>query len=297
LGFQSRDEGLFQDTNGSAYLLSEDRAHGLRIDALSADYLSVTSSVALFSDYEAPAMFKVGSRYYLLGSHLTGWGANDNQFTTSTSISGGWSGWSDFATAGTKTYNSQTSNVVTVAGTSGTTYVFTGDRWNTNNLGASAIVWLPISVAGTSLSVAWHNAWSINTAAGTWSSVATSTEVSAATGKCLDDPGQSDVPGAVTDMWSCNGGSNQAFQFNGGELQTEGLCLDVAGAGTAPGTAVDFWRCTGAANQLWTRNSNGTITSMQSGLCLDVSGNSGANGATLDIYTCTGAANQNWATT
>src|SRR5882724_12677689 len=43
LGYQSRDLGLFQDTDGTAYLLTEDRANGLRIDRLSADYLGVTS--------------------------------------------------------------------------------------------------------------------------------------------------------------------------------------------------------------------------------------------------------------
>ena len=33
LGYQSRDLGLFQDTDGAGYLLTEDRASGLRIDA------------------------------------------------------------------------------------------------------------------------------------------------------------------------------------------------------------------------------------------------------------------------
>src|SRR5581483_5180654 len=91
LGFQSRDIGLFQDTDGTGYLLSEDRANGLRIDRLSADYLSVASSVALFADYEAPAMVKIGGTYYLLGSHLTGWSTNDNVYATATSLSGPWS--------------------------------------------------------------------------------------------------------------------------------------------------------------------------------------------------------------
>jgi hypothetical protein len=294
LGFQSRDEGLFQDSDGTAYLLSEDRANGLRIDQLSSDYLSVTKAIALFPDYEAPAMFKAGGRYYLLGSHLTGWSTNDNQFTSSTSLSSGWSSWSDFASAGSNTYNSQTSNVVTVAGSAATTYVFTSDRWNTSNLGASAILWLPMTVSGSSLSVGWHNAWSINTATGSWSDVATTTEVSAASGKCLDDASQSDIPGATADIWACNSGGNQAFQYAGGELQTEGLCLDVYGAGTAAGTAVDFWRCTGASNQLWTRNSNGTITSNQSGLCLDVTNGSTTDGASLEIWTCNGDSNQKW---
>src|SRR5438552_1130930 len=66
LGHQSRDMNLFQDDDGSAYLLSEDRVNGLRIDKLSADYLSVSSAVAVFADYEAPAMFKLSGRYYLL---------------------------------------------------------------------------------------------------------------------------------------------------------------------------------------------------------------------------------------
>src|SRR5947209_8019183 len=74
LGNQSRDMGLFKDDNGTAYLLSEDRAHGLRIDRLSADYLSVVSAVVVLTpNHEAPAMFKLNGRYYLLGSHLTGW--------------------------------------------------------------------------------------------------------------------------------------------------------------------------------------------------------------------------------
>ena len=72
LGYQSRDIGLFQDTDGTAYLLTEDRANGLRIDKLSSDYLTVASGVALFADYEAPAMVKISGRYYLLASHLSG---------------------------------------------------------------------------------------------------------------------------------------------------------------------------------------------------------------------------------
>src|SRR6476620_4761304 len=77
LGHQSRDLGLYQDTDGSGYLLTEDRASGLRIDKLSPDYLSVVSaggsggSVALFADYESPAMVKANGTYFILGSHLT----------------------------------------------------------------------------------------------------------------------------------------------------------------------------------------------------------------------------------
>jgi hypothetical protein len=169
LGQISRDIGLFQDTDGTAYLLSEDRANGLRIDKLSADYLSVVSSVAVLSDHEAPAMVKVGSRYYLLASHLTGWRTNDNQYTTATSLSGPWSAWSDFAPAGTNTYDTRTANVITVQGTSGTTYIYAGDRWTPSNLGTSPLVWLPLTISGTKVSMAWYSPWKIDAVTGTWS--------------------------------------------------------------------------------------------------------------------------------
>ena len=168
LGQISRDEGLFQDDDGAAYLLSEDRAHGLRIDRLSADYLSVVSSVAVLADFEAPAMFKFNRRYYLLGSHLTGWRTNDNEYTTSTSLSSSWSAWAPFAPVGTHTFHSQTTFVLPVAGSQGTTFVFMGDRWKPATLGRSPYIWLPLTVEGTSLSVAWHDPWFIDTATGLW---------------------------------------------------------------------------------------------------------------------------------
>jgi glycosyl hydrolase family 43 len=169
LGQQSRDIGLFQDSDGSGYLLTEDRAHGLRIDRLSADYLSVTGGVAVLGRFEAPAMAKVGGRYYLFGSHLTGWRTNDNEYTTATSPAGPWSVWNLFAPKGSHTFNSQTANVITVHGSRTTTYVYAGDRWTPDSLGTSPLVWLPLSVNGTRVSMAWHDTWSIDTATGTWS--------------------------------------------------------------------------------------------------------------------------------
>lgn len=169
LGQQSRDIGLFQDTDGSGYLLTEDRAHGLRIDALSADYLTVTRSVAVLGRFEAPAMAKVGNRYYLLGSHLTGWRTNDNEYTTATSPGGPWAAWKLFAPKGSHTFDTQTANIVTVSGSRTTTYVYAGDRWNPNDLGNSALVWLPLTINGTKVSLAWHDSWNIDTATGSWS--------------------------------------------------------------------------------------------------------------------------------
>ncbi|HEV3172945.1 MAG TPA: RICIN domain-containing protein [Actinocrinis sp.] len=300
LGFQSRDIGLFQDTNGQAYLLSEDRAHGLRIDALSSDYLSVTSAVAVLPDYEAPAMVKVAGRYFLFGSHLSGWASNDNQYATATSLAGPWSGWQDFAPAGTNTYNSQTANVITVQGSAGTTYIYAGDRWNTADLGASTLIWLPLTISGTTASITWYSSWSIDTATGTWSpgsSSGSKTLVGKESGRCLDVADQSTTRGAAVDIWDCNGAGNQAWNINGDGTITSvqsGLCLDVKGQSTTRGTVVDMWTCNGQANQRWTVNSNGKIVGVQSGLCLDVLNNATANGTGVDIWTCNGGSNQAW---
>jgi hypothetical protein len=168
LGKKSLDIGLYVDDDASAYLLSESRTDGLRMYKLSADYLKVASLVTVLDDFESPALFKQNGRYYLLGSHKTGWNLNDNAYTTSTSLSKGWAKWKGFAPAGSKTFQSQTTFVLPVVGSQGTTFVFMGDRWKPDSLGTSPYVWLPLAVNGTTVSLAWHDHWSIDTETGTW---------------------------------------------------------------------------------------------------------------------------------
>ena len=157
MGIQSRDLGLFKDDDGTAYMIQEDPAAGMRIDRLSADYTSAQSTVAIFPSLESPAMAKVGGRYFLLASHLTGWATNDNVYATATSLAGPWSGFTNFAPAGTRTYDSQTSFLLPVTGSAGTSYVYVGDRWNSSNLNSSLPVWLPITLtsAGTA-ALSWY---------------------------------------------------------------------------------------------------------------------------------------------
>lgn len=67
LGFQSRDMNLFEDTDVSAYLLTEDRGTpGLRIDVLSSDYLTVAGATKLISvsGMEAPTIL-IGGQHVL----------------------------------------------------------------------------------------------------------------------------------------------------------------------------------------------------------------------------------------
>ncbi|KAJ9148534.1 Glycoside hydrolase family 43 protein [Pleurostoma richardsiae] len=164
LGFQSRDMGLFKDDDGTAYLLSEDRQNGLRINKLTTDYLDVKESTYLWKDHiEAPAMVKVSGRYHMFGSKLTGWDPNDNVYSTSTSLTSGWTPWAIFADKGSNTYSSQT-NFVLAYGPSNVMYM--GDRWQSAHLDRSTYVWLPLTISGTSVSMKNRVSWVPNVGSG-----------------------------------------------------------------------------------------------------------------------------------
>jgi len=115
-------------------------------------------------------------------------------------------------------------------------------------------------------------------------------------GRCLDVPHASQTNGVQTELWDCNGGSNQQWTLtSAGQLQVYGgKCLDASGQGTTNGTAVAIWDCNGQTNQQWTVNTDGTITGAQSHLCLDATGNATANGTLIDLWTCNGGNNQKW---
>jgi len=324
LGFQSRDMGLFQDTDGSAYLMSEDRANGLRIDRLSADYQSVVSagsanggSVAVLGDYEAPAMVKANGTYYLLGSHLTGWSTNDDISTTATSLAGPWSAVRDFAPAGTNTYNTQSANIIPVSGSAGTTYIYAGDRWTTSNLGASPLVWLPMTLSGGTVAVGWQNSWSLDVTTGAWSgssnpaSGTTHYLTNGKSGLVMDVSGGSTANGGKIIQWTSHGGTNQQWKLTqaAGGVYTltnvnSGLCLEVPDHSTAQGTQLDQWTCNGGTNQQFALSSVGNYTSgsdasyqltnLGSGLVVDVANGSTTAGGTVIQWATNGGSNQVW---
>jgi hypothetical protein len=166
LGHDSLDDTLFLDGD-TAYFLSEDRAStALQVYRLSADFLSVSALVKTLPQYESPALVKIGGTYFLFGSHLSGWSPNDNQYATATSITGAWSSWRSFAPSGTNTCTSQTTGIQPVAGSSTTSYVYLGDRWNSGNLTDSRYIWQPLTVNGTSASITCRDSWTIDTATG-----------------------------------------------------------------------------------------------------------------------------------
>jgi hypothetical protein len=316
LGFQSRDLGLFQDTDGTGYLLTEDRVNGLRIDRLSADYLSVASAVKVFADYEAPAMVKANGRYYLLGSHLTGWSTNDNVYATATSLTGTWSAFRTFAPVGTNTYNTQTANVIPVAGSTGTTYVYAGDRWTTADLGASPMVWLPLTLSGTTVAAGWQRSWTVDVTTGTWTGTsipanATRRLTAANSGLLLDVSDAATADGTAVIQWTATGGTNQQWSLVrlSGNVYTvtgvgSGKCLEVPNSSATQGTRLDIWTCNGGANQQWALSAVGSYTSaadvsynlvnLSSGWVADVVSGSATAGAAVEQWVANGGSNQTW---
>jgi hypothetical protein len=263
---------------------------------------------------ESPAMVKINGMYYVFGSHLTGWSLNDNIYATATSLTGPWSAFRNFAAPGTRTYGSQTANVITVQGTAGTTYIYAGDRWDTSNLGASKLIWLPLTIRGTTVNLGQYPTWSLDASAGTWTagsgipSEGVRTLSNANSSMLMDVSSGSTANGAKIIQWPSNGGANQQWTLTrvADNIYTvksvkSGLCLDVPSQSTTTGVQLQQWTCNGGTNQQWFLDLVGSYTGSKymlagvgSDLNIGVAGSSTTSGATVDQETGSGAASQQW---
>lgn len=160
------DMGTFQDTDGNGYVL----LHGGDIYKLADDYKSVTEQVnkSFESGFESPTLFRKGSTYYFIGSHLTSWEKNDNYYFTATSLYGPWEKRGLIAPENTLTWNSQSTFVLPIQGNKETTYMYMGDRWSYPKQASSATyVWQPLVVSGASVSIPeFQDAWKIDLKSG-----------------------------------------------------------------------------------------------------------------------------------
>jgi hypothetical protein len=114
---------------------------------------------------------------------------------------------------------------------------------------------------------------------------------------CLDVSGASTAADAAIDQWTCNGQTNQQFQFVSvsggyGELEAENSGDDVAVTGSSTTAWADIIQQSpdGAANSLWLpiEQSDGSYAfqNENSGLRLDVSGGVSTLGTQLDQWGC-----------
>ncbi|MGW0941289.1 RICIN domain-containing protein [Streptomyces sp. NPDC002623] len=305
--YMSRDITVFVDTDGAGYMISAAREnYDLQIYRLTDDYTGIASLVAdpwHGGHREAPALFKRNGVYFMLTSGATGWSPNQQQYATATSLAGPWSAMTNVGDS--TTYGSQTAYVLPVQGTSGTSYLYLGDRWG-NSFGGtvndSRYVWLPLTFpTSTSLSMSWFPEVTVDTAVGTvtGTSATYNTLIARHSSKCADVTSQSLWAGAQIKQYDCNGGNNQKYWFKSvgsGYYQlvvrSSSLCVQENAS------TVSQENCSATAiSQQWSLMTSGSyvnVVSRASGECLDVNGASTANSAAVITYTCNGGTNQQW---
>ncbi len=145
----SRDMTLFQDDDGSAYIIfASEWNQTLRIARLSDDYLSTTgenSRCLIHLHREAPAILKRSGLYYLITSGCTGWESNEALVATAPTIFGPWQvcGNPCIGPDADKTFLAQSTFVLPLPDKPDA-FIFMADRWNRQDLRKSCYVWLPI---------------------------------------------------------------------------------------------------------------------------------------------------------
>lgn len=158
------DIGIFQDNDGTAYLL----VHHGPVYKLSDDYHSIDRQVAEIKGMgESPAMFHTNGYYFMLSSNLTSWEKNDNMYHWAKNIEGPWHKGGLFCPEGTLTWNSQSSYVLPIINKNDTTFMFMGDRWSyPHQASAATYVWMPIKTNGNKISIPeYWQSWSTKTMA------------------------------------------------------------------------------------------------------------------------------------
>ncbi|MDR3724186.1 MAG: family 43 glycosylhydrolase [Terracidiphilus sp.] len=160
---ESRDIGKFVDDDGSAYLIFESRpTKGFYIAKLTGDFMNVTETAFIKAPLEGGAIAHIGSLYYAVGSHMTGWRPNPNVYATAPSIAGPWTGFSNLAPAEANNYDSQSTMLLKVAGSKQTALIFMGDLWRPKDLWDSRYFWMPLSLDGPTLKLPAPQPWTLN---------------------------------------------------------------------------------------------------------------------------------------
>ncbi|KAG9086823.1 hypothetical protein FS749_003345 [Ceratobasidium sp. UAMH 11750] len=195
-GFPSRDMTVFKDTDGRAYLVTEQReAKMTAIYLLSPNYQYVLGLKYKWDEQvESPAMMKtMNGVYFMFTSSATYWRPNDNRYSTSTRIEGPWSPWKvcpvlrisslqTFAPEKSLTFRSQTTFILPfdnfdrfmfmggmfdiVSRFASERNDFVSDRWDGRDhywepqyMRRSTYVWLPLEIDGTTASMLSGASW------------------------------------------------------------------------------------------------------------------------------------------
>ena len=304
LNFSSRDMTLYQDGDGKAYLISAtNNNYDLNVYLLNASYTGIDSLAYTFKGYhkEAPAVFKRGSTYFLVGSGATGWTPNQGVYFTAPAITGPWSGPVNFSNG--TTYSSQSTFVLPIQGTQTTSYLYMGDRWGPaqgQRINESQYVWLPLRFpTSTTLAMDGRSQITVDTVTG---SVTLGGDTplrqikSVLNGRCANVSGNQLLYGRGVIHYPCGGGGpNESVEERpAGEnvqfvFQHSGLCL-AQNDEVATGGSVVQHGCTQARAQ-WYRAGQ-TIVNRRTGACLEVP-NTPGNSA-MRTAPCDSSDRQKW---
>lgn len=150
-GKRSLDMTLFQDDDGSAYLVRSVDNQYAGFSRLSDDYLSTTGIISRGPRCEGQAVWRDGNTYFLLGSHLTGWASNAAILSKAEGGIRNGTQWTvlGIPSGDATTFNSQSTYVLpyTHPATQRRLHIYLGDRWNeagAGSVGNASYVWLPL---------------------------------------------------------------------------------------------------------------------------------------------------------
>jgi len=246
LGHDSRDMTVFQDDDGTAYLVSATAANAdLHLYRLDDSYTGVTTLVTRLwpgAFREAPALFKRDGVYFLLTSGATGWTPNQARFATATSLEGPWTDLRDVGDG--EAFGSQAAYVMPITGDANTDFLYLGDRWagaRGGRVNESDYVWLNLDFPDAeTVSLDWSNRLTIDANRGTILAAGSGSKPFSGfavpgSGLCLDAPARE--AGVDVILWTCNGGVNQQWQIldvtdesKNLRSRDSGLCVTIDGA-------------------------------------------------------------------
>lgn len=170
----ARDMNLFVDNDGTAYVIySSEENLTLYISRLNDEYtyLDVAPEDAVYgrdfirlfpgAQREAPALFEKDGSYYLMTSGCTGWAPNQARYYRADSVLGEWENCGDPCVGDEKrtTFDSQSTCIFQA---DEDTYIYMGDRWNSDDLKNSRYIWLPVEFDETGgMSLRYADEWEL----------------------------------------------------------------------------------------------------------------------------------------
>jgi hypothetical protein len=260
---QSGDQTMFQDDDGSAYVVASNsmgRSNRYLSPLRASDFLAAEQAIVVYSGggREGNCMFKYNGTYYYCSSDLHGWNSSQTYCVSSSSIQGPWS--AEFVLDGTQndySHVTQTGFFISVKGSEATTIIFAGDRWSNNaGNGIGYNQWMPLSFDGKTPHFHSLSRWTIDAKAGTWA-------VAHGNNYALNPSFEADrISVSVPVGWKATGGHNLEQGHTGRwswQLSANGTLQQQATAIPDGTYTLSVWaKATGSGAQLVAKGCGGT---------------------------------------